>query len=733
MFFLVNSYLHFRKTNHKAMKKIFLLTLITILSIGYTMAQVDTIFYESFANGLNPAWGNNGTSGGGANPWVQWIYTTTGAKDAYDNGATMTSPTAGNGYIIFDSDSLDNGAVAGAFGLGPAPAPQVVQLTTTGIDVSTTPYCRLSFFQFYRNLESTTAVGISTDSVNWTMDTINTTIGLNENTASNSKITIDLSSVILATSGGPNKVYIRFFMNAYYYFWMIDDITITTLPDNDLQVNYSFGEKGSSGLWYSSIPLSQFTSTDSFAAVTNYSNIGQVTQTNINTDFTLYNGSSLLGSLAGSPVVAALPYGGDTTVLPASEFGTTGLGKYTVAIDVVATDSANFEPTNLDSIKFTVSDSVFSIVSSLEQVPFSGYYLLEQNEGISFNIGALYEVTDADTVTSVTTAVSGGAGNSAPGTIIQASIYPVTLSNNSSGQLIANYTSGSPQVSTFSKTLVAGDLTDANATNVTPIVLPINNSTGNAILVPGVYWVSLGSSYSPDSDVVIPAMADVQLGGFAAAPDGTNPSTQLDAFNSGVPYCTMNFGHSQSLLYANWTRSPNSNVLKVGQPVTFQGHSNGSGATVYNWTIVDSSANYQYPNQTGGTVKDTFENLTNNEDSFYVCVTATDEGYTTLPYCKYVLVRQLGVGINNIAPLSELTLVPNPTTGHITINADGVEGLVSTTVIDLLGNVVKSFSNESNGTFTQSYDLSSLTSGMYIIKIENQGAVVTKKLSISKQ
>jgi len=116
-----------------------------------------------------------------------------------------------------------------------------------------------------------------------------------------------------------------------------------------------------------------------------------------------------------------------------------------------------------------------------------------------------------------------------------------------------------------------------------------------------------------------------------------------------------------------------------------------------------------------------------------VCVTATDGGYTTLPYCKYVLVRQLGVGINNIAPLSELTLVPNPTTGHITINADGVEGLVSTTVIDLLGNVVKSFSNESNGTFTQSYDLSSLTSGMYIIKIENQGAVVTKKLSISKQ
>jgi hypothetical protein len=46
--------------------------------------------------------------------------------------------------------------------------------------------------------------------------------------------------------------------------------------------------------------------------------------------------------------------------------------------------------------------------------------------------------------------------------------------------------------------------------------------------------------------------------------------------------------------------------------------------------------------------------------------------------------------------------------------------------------VVKNYTDESNGSFSKKYDLSSLTSGMYIVKIENAGTIVTKKLSISK-
>src|SRR5579871_6049032 len=108
----------------------------------------------------------------------------------------MTSPTAANGFLLFDSDSLDNGAVAGNFGLGPAPAPQVVTLTTTAINIATTPFVRLQFYQYFRNLNSTTVIAVSTDSLNWFLDTINTTITVNLNTASNNKVTVDLSPYI---------------------------------------------------------------------------------------------------------------------------------------------------------------------------------------------------------------------------------------------------------------------------------------------------------------------------------------------------------------------------------------------------------------------------------------------------------------------------------------------------------------------------------------------------------
>ena len=118
-------------------------------------------------------------------------------------------------------------------------------------------------------------------------------------------------------------------------------------------------------------------------------------------------------------------------------------------------------------------------------------------------------------------------------------------------------------------------------------------------------------------------------------------------------------------------------------------------------------------------------------DSFYVCLTVTDGG-STAQYCNWVNVV-LNTGVNDISTFNKVALVPNPTTGNVTISADDVNGAVSIQVVNLLGEVVRTFNEDSNGTFSKSYNLSDLSNGIYIVKIENAGNMVTKRLSISKQ
>ena len=694
------------------MKKLFSIILIAVLSLGVSRAQT-VIFTEDFHNGINPAWGNTGTANGVANSWAKWRYTHNGSHGAYGSPTDfINSATKANGFIIFDSDSLDNGGVAGAFGLGPAPAPQTVALTTTAIDVTGNPYCKLSFTQYFRNFQSTTVVGISTDSVNWKLDTINASVAVNANTTNNNKVTVDLSPVINA-GGVHNKVYISFIMDANYYFWMIDDINITTLPNNDLAIVSSSGQSGNSGLglFYASIPASE---ADSFLAVTKYGNIGQVTQTNTVANMKLLkNGVQSGSTYTTTPAVAQLPYGIDTTDF--TQFYTNGIGKYIVAINVNS-DSVDYDPSNnADSVKFAVTDSVFSINNSTIQNA-NAYFLLRNNAGVSYRLGTLFQLDNADTVTSVTTALAGGAQGTHAGAVIQASIYPVTVTTSA-----LQYSS--PSIVTYPKTLTAGEISAATANApVTPVNLQINNASGNAVLPAGVYWVAIGALSTPDSNVLI-ASTNYQTNGFPVVEQN---STLYYLSSSDAAYCNLNFGHPSSLLYASWTRNPATSPLRTFHGVTFTGITNGSINSTYAWTIngLNSGISQAY---TGKVIRDTFTVA----DSFYVCLTVTDGG-STAQYCNWVNVV-LNTGVNDISTFNKVALVPNPTTGNVTISADDVNGAVSIQVVNLLGEVVRTFNEDSNGTFSKSYNLSDLSNGIYIVKIENAGNMVTKRLSISKQ
>jgi|GEM_PF-2597034 len=695
------------------MKKLFSIVLIAVLSLGVSRAQT-VIFSEDFHAGINPAWGNSGTSNGANNPYAKWRYSHKGSRGAYGSPLdTIKSPTSYNGWIIFDSDSLDNGGVAGNFGLGPAPAPQTATLTTTGIDVSTTPYCKLTFNQYFRQFQSTTVVGISTDSVNWQLDTVNTDASLLDAygaTSPTSKVTIDLTPYILA-GGTPNKVYISFIMDANYYFWIIDDINITTLPNNDLTAKSTVGQTvGTSGLglFYSSIPASE---ADSFVAFTTFHNSGQVTQPNdvvIQKEFKA--GTQVGATYTTAPPIGLLPYGTDT--VDGNIWYTQGVGQYIIAANVQS-DSTDANPAdNVDTLKFAVTDSVFSINTSKTQ---SGYIFPMDlvNQGQAFRLGSLFELDNADTVTSVTTAIAGGSSHLA-GTVLSATIYPVTV-----GSTALSY--GSPVVNTFNRTLASSDISSTTAgANVTPVTMMIDNSSGNAVLQPGLYWVAVGVVSTPDT-AVYAALTHYQTNGF---PIVEQNGTLYYLGATDAAYCNLNFGHASSLLYATWTRNPSTTPVRIGQSITFTPQTNASGSATYAWSYTGLNSGY-----TGSATSRTWTTSFPAADSFNVCLTVTD-GAATANYCGWVRVRDFGVGIDEVSALEATTMTPNPTTGKVTISAD-VTGPVSVTMVDMLGETVKTFSGEANGSFSKTYDVSSLSAGVYLVKIANGGNVVTKKLSVT--
>ena len=115
------------------------------------------IWSEDFANGIPAGWSQNGSPAA-----ALWEYRgpntapndTAGSRGAYAGQAAVSSnlgdpiqsPTRSNGFMIFDSDYLDNNGNQNTIGLGAAPSPHLGRLRTSVIDLSAEPDAELSFY-----------------------------------------------------------------------------------------------------------------------------------------------------------------------------------------------------------------------------------------------------------------------------------------------------------------------------------------------------------------------------------------------------------------------------------------------------------------------------------------------------------------------------------------------------------------------------------------------------------
>ncbi len=243
--------------------------LLSLSVVAFLQADVHAQVYGNplytwdFANGIPAGWEQGVIS---ANNTAYWEYrgpnttpnnTVGGRGSCAALAQPISSPTADNGFVIFDSNYWDNdslGCNLQDVGTGPDPGPHQAWLITNPIDLSSAIGAVLTFQQQFRHYTSTTKVQISVDGgTTWT-DILN-----NPSTESAQS---QWASVNISTfTQGESNVRFKFIFNGLYYWWILDDITVYVPNPNDIQlltVKYTNHQGIGSSLPYNDMAYDQY-------------------------------------------------------------------------------------------------------------------------------------------------------------------------------------------------------------------------------------------------------------------------------------------------------------------------------------------------------------------------------------------------------------------------------------------------------------------------------------------
>ena len=237
---------------------------------------------EDFTNGIPTTWENS---------TVPWVYRGTsafpnnsvGGQGAYSGISNspstndpISSPTANNGFLIFDSDYYDNNGVAGAFGSGSYPTPHNGELLTEMIDLSSYSDVTLKMNSYFRTYAGQAFIDFYVSGVFVERIQVHTNLAVNESSFIDEVI---MARVPFSVVGNAD-VQISFVFegstnsnNGFsgYYFWQMDDLELIETPLNliDIEdivvggfwidyVNYTgSGSNDLVGLDYTVTPVSQ--------------------------------------------------------------------------------------------------------------------------------------------------------------------------------------------------------------------------------------------------------------------------------------------------------------------------------------------------------------------------------------------------------------------------------------------------------------------------------------------
>jgi hypothetical protein len=334
------------------------------------------IWSEDFANGIPATWMNSTA------PWVYRGPSTspnqsTGSQGAYaSNGATIASPSASNGFIIFDSDYYDNNGTPGAFGTGIYPAPHNGELMTDNVDLSTYSDVMLSFNSYYRTFAGQAFVDFYVGGVFTERVQVHANLDVNDATFTDE---VALVRVPFSVTGNAD-VQMSFVFEGTtntigtppmpgYYFWMIDDLELIETPVNLIGIedvvvggfwidyaNYAgSGLNGIVGLDYSITPTSQLAN-HPYVIEGVIRNLGSADQTSM-LKYEVYGAGSYLGSSLPTSLLATTSSNSvDSVIVAATPSLSPTIGQYGVRI-WAESDSAVSDTTFK---MFEISDFIYA-------------------------------------------------------------------------------------------------------------------------------------------------------------------------------------------------------------------------------------------------------------------------------------------------------------------------------------------------------------------------------------
>ena len=205
------------------------------------------IWSEDFANGIPTTWENSTV------PWVYRGSSTSPSNQVGGQGAysgisnspstnnPISSPTASNGFLIFDSDYYDNNGVAGAFGTGIYPTPHNGELLTDMIDLSSYSDVTLKMNSYFRTYAGQAFIDFYVSGVFQERLQVHANLAVNESSSIDEVI---LSRIPFSVVGNAD-VQMSFVFegstnsnNGFfgYYFWQMDDLELIETPLNMIEI-----------------------------------------------------------------------------------------------------------------------------------------------------------------------------------------------------------------------------------------------------------------------------------------------------------------------------------------------------------------------------------------------------------------------------------------------------------------------------------------------------------------
>jgi hypothetical protein len=639
--------------------------------------ESSTVFWsEDFANGIPTGWSQNGSSanalweyrGPGSAPSnsVGSIGQFSGKDNTPPTNDPLASSTTSNGFVIFDSDFLDNAGLPNNAGNGTAPAPHVGRLQTSVIDLSNEAGVELKFESYARRFQANFFVAFSTDGGLTFTDTLEVypedDIAVNASTDNGIVTALNVSNII----GSEANAVIQFIFDGTpgnangngYYYWMLDDIELRTPPVNSLRLTAAAGAPAIDMVYNPTVPqYPKYGHLNSNQIVpiafdANLYNYGTATQTNVGLEVEIWDANTLTQiTTLTTPTCATL------APLDTCDFNTlttptwtppttTGTDRYLIVYKAISDSVTSAITDATDTLDLIVSDDLYS----LDRGNVSNFVGTNSSTNDVLALGNIFDLTNEDPDSA-----------------------------------------GSGLVFLEGITVNMSSLTDSTA----DIEVAIYDTTG----------FSLGAS-----------------GGFTAGPIFSRVYS-LDPSAPGNPAYFFDFTQEDSLFNpATLQYEPARNPLAV--PVgpyyvlfTFFPNATDGVVRVANDATIGQPNTFDVPltiMQVG------------TGQWFTGFTSPTFEG----PHFRLGIADAPAWNISlTEADMNDFSVYPNPTNGNGNIQFD-MGGTYTIKVMDMVGNILVNDVESVNANQKVSLDLNNIPAGVYLVNVEGEGISKTVKITV---